>query len=351
MHPNTLLSRFLIGCTCLAAIALISSCSLDADENYDRFFVRTDGADLAVQIDGNLNSNTFILLLHGGPGGSGHEYNVGTAMDMLEEDYAMAYLDQRGQGASQGNYSPTDVTLQAFSDDIHEVVKVIKARYGQDVDVFLMGHSWGGTTGTHALLNTNVQEELNGWIEVGGAHDIPLLYELSVYMFIEVGNQEIAAGQNVDRWTEIVEYCETLDPLNISDGESGELNGMGHEVESLLAYKLGSDDGDYAYTPYFQNPLSNLVAAITNGNTSNLIYEESEEAAMTNRLNEITIPSLLLYGKYDFVCPPGLGESALEEIGTTEKFYVEFEQSAHSPMDNEPFAFVEEVTNFVEQYK
>ncbi|MEM6807305.1 MAG: alpha/beta hydrolase, partial [Bacteroidota bacterium] len=138
---------------------------IEAD-TIERFFFEHKGAKLAVQIDGNIESEVFVLLLHGGPGGSGHEYNTGTYSELLEDKYAMVYLDQRGQGASQGNYSNDELNLQLYSDDIAAVCRMLKQKYGQDISLFLAGHSWGGMTGSHALINTNVQDDLKGWMEL-----------------------------------------------------------------------------------------------------------------------------------------------------------------------------------------
>ena len=72
---------------------------------------------------------------------------------------------------------------------------------------------------------------------------------------------------------------------------------------------------------------------------------------MTDRLNEVEIPSLFLWGKYDFVVPPALGEDAYNLVNTTEKELVIFERSGHSPMFDEPVLFTEKVKGFVELYK
>ena len=175
---------------------------LEAD-TIERFFFEHKGAKLAIQIDGNIGSEVFVLLLHGGPGGSGHEYNTGTYSELLEDKYAMVYLDQRGQGASQGNYSNDKLTLQLFSEDIAAVCRMLKQKYGQGISLFLAGHSWGGMTGTHALINTTVQDELKGWMELDGAHDIPLLNQYAVSMFQFYAKQEIMAGNFVEEWQQI----------------------------------------------------------------------------------------------------------------------------------------------------
>jgi pimeloyl-ACP methyl ester carboxylesterase len=79
--------------------------------------------------------------------------------------------------------------------------------------------------------------------------------------------------------------------------------------------------------------------------------KEVELAAYTNEMHKITIPTLLQWGKYDFVVPPALGYSAYDEIGAVNKYLKIYEHSAHSPMNNEPDLFVKDIITFVETYK
>lgn len=328
----------------------VVSCTPENTDTYERFFLKSNGADLAVEVNGNIASKTFILLLHGGPGGSGFEYNTGAFTEEIEKDYAVAYLDQRGQGASQGNYTSEEVTLQQFGDDVYALARFLKQKYGEDISLFLMGHSWGGTTGTSALINTDVQAELNGWLEVDGAHDIPLLNKEAIKMFIEIGNQELAAGNNVDRWTEIVEFAEGVDINNIKVDEGGQINGYGFEAEGLIEAVTEGGFGTPSHG-LFTSPITSLASVFSGQSTATAILSETEAAAMTDRLDEITIPCVFLWGQYDFVVPPALAESALERVSSTEKHLVLFEHSGHSPMDNEADLFVEEVRTFIERYK
>jgi pimeloyl-ACP methyl ester carboxylesterase len=333
-------------------ILSFGGCTQENTATYERFFFRTsDGADLAVEVDGNRNSNVFILLLHGGPGGSGFVYNIGEYSEKLEQDYAVVYLDQRGQGASQGSYGLAQVTLQRFADDIYDLTLFLKQKYGQDISVFVMGHSWGGTTGTYSMLNTDIQNEIKGWIEVDGAHDIPALYKDAIKLFLEIGNAEITAGNNVSDWQEIVDYATSLDTNNISDEESGQLNSYGFTAEGLLSQITTPDGNGTPSHGLFTSPIVTLSAHISSNLTANVINVESEKVSMTNELYKINIPTLLLWGKYDFVVPPASGESAYHKISSTEKKLVLFDFSGHSPMDNEPAKFVDEVKTFVELHK
>lgn len=331
-------------------VFILSSCTKENSSTYERFYFRNNGADLAVEVNGNIASNTFILLLHGGPGGSGFEYNTGEYAETLEEKYAMVYLDQRGQGASQGSYDEAVVTLQQFADDAYQLTKFLKKKYGEGISVFLMGHSWGGTTGTYALLNTDIQSEIKGWLEVDGAHDIPMLNREAIKMYIEIGNQEIAAGNNVEKWQEIVDFAESVDTNNITTDEGGKINSYGHEAEGLLE---GRQSGAYTGASHglFTNPIFSLGSKLSGGLTANAIYKETEAAAMTDQLHKITTPSIFLWGKYDFVVPPALAHSAYSKVSSTSKSVVIFEKSGHSPMDTEASLFTQEVIDFVEAHK
>lgn len=332
-------------------IIAFGSCTKENTDTYERFYFRTsDGADLAVEVNGDRNSDVFILMLHGGPGGSGFEYNTGEYTERMESKYAMVYLDQRGQGASQGSYSADQVTLQRFADDVYDLTLFLKQKYGQDISVFVMGHSWGGTTGTAAMINTDIQNEIKGWIEVDGAHDIPALNKEAIKMFLEIGNAEITAGNNVTEWQEIVDFASAVDTNNITTDDGGKINSYGFTAEGLIADITEGEASDPSHG-LLTSPITSLSAFLSGNLTASAIMEETEKTAFTDELYKINIPTLLLWGKYDFVVAPALGESAFANISSTEKKLVIFDFSGHSPMDSEAATFSDEVEMFIELHK
>ncbi len=334
----------------LGIILVLASCSQEASDDFDQFFFRNDGADLFVHVNGNIASNTFILFLHGGPDGSGIGYNTGYFTDEVEKDYAMVYLDQRGNGASTGNYEKETLTIAQNSDDIYELTRFLKARYGQDISFFIAGHSWGGLTSCHALLHNNLQSEVNGWIEISGAHDFIKGDIEAVKLFQELASDEISAGNNADFWSDVLERVNQIDTLNISDEESGYLNTTAFAAEMFLPIADPDlDDSGPAYDSY--SPGNSIISQISSSIANPILNSDSELLPLTERLNEITIPSLFLWGKYDLVVPPALGVSAHKLVSTTEKKLVIFEESGHSPMDSEPILFSNEFKAFIELYK
>lgn len=334
------------------ALMVFSACKKESTETFERFYFRHDGADLAVQIDGNRASKTFILLLHGGPGGGSAAYNAGVYADRLEEQYAMVYMDQRGNGASQGNYAKSDLTLAQNSEDVVALAKFLKKRYGDDISLFLMGHSWGGMTSAHALIHTDIQSILKGWIEVDGAHDFGKNNIEAVKLFKVVGDESIAAGYQVAYWNEVLERINQIDTNAITDEDEGYMNSTGFEaeqrIEAIVSPISGGEGPAYGI---LNSPDIGLAIYLSNNFGNPILNADSKENPLTDRLDEITIPSLFLWGKYDLVVPPALGESALERVNTPHKSMVIFEHSGHSPMSNEPDLFVDEVVKFVELYK
>ncbi len=338
----------------LGMLVLIAfSCTRRNVEGSERFYFRNDGADLAVQVDGNIASNTFILLLHGGPGGGSAAYNSGYYADKLEDKYAVVYLDQRGNGASTGNYSESDLTLAQNSKDVYALAKFLKSKYGSEISLFLMGHSWGGTTSAHALIYTDIQSELKGWIEVDGAHDFPMNDIEGVKMFLDIGNQQIAQGNNTDFWQPVVDQAAAIDTNNISEDDQGFLNSKGFEAEEMLS-EINADGGPSGSGPpygIFTSPDVSLSVYLSNLAGNPILNEDSQKYPMTSMLHEISIPCQFLWGKYDFVVPPALGYSAFDLVNTTQKELVIFDHSGHSPMSSEPELFVQEVVDFIELYK
>ncbi|MCP4805856.1 MAG: alpha/beta hydrolase [Proteobacteria bacterium] len=313
----------------------------------DQVWLRVDDADLRLRLQGDESTGLYVVVLHGGPGGNGHEYDLGTWIRDMEERGVVVTYDQRGQGASRGSYDASTITLQRMADDTEAVVQYVRSRGGQDADIVLLGHSWGGTLGTAALLRTDVQDELAGWVESDGAHDIPLLNRYALEMFRDVGAAEIAAGRNVRSWNEMVSFAEGVDPNDVTLDEGSTINSYGFTAEGLLVEGWDESVAPGEALAWGLGSPVPWIAGFASGNeTSSLLLDEVEATSMTDELGDITVPTLLLWGGYDFVCPPQLGVDADERIPDSE--LVVFSESGHSPMDSEAEAFSQALTGWLD---
>lgn len=161
--------KILLFCT---VAFLPAACELSTDDynEGDFFYIRNKGSDMPVWVCGNENSRAFIIYIAGGPGDSALLEHYSKAMIKIEENYRVAYYDQRGAGNSIGSSSKKDFTVEQFVQDLDVIVNAISIKYNSP-EIFLLGHSWGGCLGTAYLIDPERQSKIRGWIEVDGAHN------------------------------------------------------------------------------------------------------------------------------------------------------------------------------------
>lgn len=304
---------------------------------------------MPAHIHGNVSSKVLIVVLHGGPGGSGLEYRTGVFSNELEKFYGIVYFDQRGQGMSQGKY--TEISVDVMVEDVNALVKILKIKYGTDTQIYLYGHSWGGLLGSAFLVKDDYQTSISGWIESNGAHDLSQLNKAAIPLFLQVAEEQIQKGHSVEKWQEVKDWATAIDVKNITNEQSTEINQRGFEMEDYLrqdAEISQSSNGNSYLKTILISPLNPITSYFTGNRTNNALNDEVEATALTPQLSKIRIPCLFIYSKYDFVVPAALGKSAYEAVASSNKKLVIFEQSGHSPMDSEPLYYAANIKEFVE---
>ena len=107
----------------------------------ESIFLKRDKQSLYLKVAGNIDSKKILLIIHGGPGGSGLDYRDSFFINQIEKEFAVAYFDQRFGGNSFGNGGATDYT--SFQTDIEQTIDLLQQLFGQDQKIYLMAHSWG----------------------------------------------------------------------------------------------------------------------------------------------------------------------------------------------------------------
>ncbi len=352
------MKHFLFLTLALSLVAL--SCQkeeISISENAaDRFFLRSDNASMPVRVYGNTASKTFLIIVHGGPGGDDVVYRNDYVIQNLEPKFAVVYWDQRNSGASQGGANGDFNAVADFVSDFEKLIVLLKYRYGNDISLFANGHSWGGFLTPAFLTKGNNQFSLKGWIQTDGAHNIPLLNEAAIKKLSEKAAVEIQANRHVDDWKEIKAYCDGLS-LPLSLEETLKLNRYAGQAEGLTEeisdpkYEAKDIVGQYQreHTPILPLFMSSL---------NPVIYSVIEEifgeggAELSSNLNTIAIPTLILFGAHDYICPPALADDVELRISSIYKRKVLFEHSGHSPMNGaDEKAYWDEVIAFVQRFK
>lgn len=342
-------SKLKIGVLLLVLLSIFSCTKDEMNLNNlnETIYLRHRQADMPAYVHGNASEKVFLLYLHGGPSGIGLEARINTMITEVEKNNAVVYFDQRGSGNAQGNYSEDDVSIDAMADDVLALIKVLRARYGDDAKFFLMGASWGGTLGSATLLKE--QEAFLGWIDVAGVHSPKDLYNEYQIVLQEKANEQIALGNSTPHWEGVLELIQSVGS-SYSNEDFSKLNGKAHESEGILAKDMVINEPQYLD----EDGAAQKFAVRNNLETIMILTRKRglfRDVSFTDRLSEITIPSLILWGKHDLVVPARFAQEAFDHLGADHKELFIFGRTGHSPLESEPDLFAEKVIEFINEYR
>jgi pimeloyl-ACP methyl ester carboxylesterase len=303
---------------------------------------------MPLYVKGNIKSGVFILFLHGGPGASAFYDEFGSFFSEIESKYAVVYWEQRGSGISQGNAPEKSINIPQYHQDIDKVLALLNYLYNKP-KIFLMGHSWGGGLGSSYLTyssETNFND-IKGWIEIDGLHNVQESFLRSSQFVIDYANQQMQQNHNSD-WQSVLNFYASKTTQDLL-----------HYPNTDQHAKYVQKCGGYWYTKtYNYASLNNIFFSCSTGfdflSNNNYIHQQSLESFLQPyiNLNKITIPSLILWGRHDGAIPVELSIDAFNNIGTPapDKSIFIFENSAHSPYIEEKSLFNQKVIEFVSKY-
>ncbi len=332
----------------LSLFILFSSCTeeelLQVNES---FYLRHEGADMPVHVHGNFEDRILLVTVHGA-GSFGLSFRDKEFITTLEERYAVVYWDQRGQGSSQGSYPAPEDIVDTMSKDIFALVMVLREKYGDNARIYLMGHSFGGLLGMHSLIYHNLQQFVSGWISVSGAFNFEDVQVARWALMRAVADEQIGLGNSIDEWAGIKNDLFELDPEN--DDDYNAILSYVTQANSLLINDGIVVQPSLSWQRFYNsamvgNPLRWFFSHIFNQPVNQAI---EDEVSLSEELDQITIPSLWIYGKYDFSVPYLIGDQGFENIGSDFKDFYLFEESLHHPYDTEPDSFAAAIVEFIQ---
>lgn len=331
--------------TLILILFLASSCEKESLEQ-DFVYIRHKGADMPVWVRGQTQADVFIIYLHGGPGGSSFIDIQNDFFMGIEGQHAMVYYDQRASGNSIGHSKNELLTLDQFVEDLDVIVQYVQTTY-QPKKTILLGHSWGGTLGTAYLLNPEYQSKIDAWIEVDGGHNIgQRAYQYSRNYVLAVADSMIAQQVDVQTWEKIKDYYEDTPTWR--------------DPEVIIQHsKYVTQASGYFFDPANQVGLVGLhqilfsetdFLALLAQNKHVIKHMDIWHYDFTERLDDIDIPTLVLWGQDDGILPVELAYEAQAVLELeSDQFYI-FQESAHSPHYEQTVLFNEKVLAFIDSY-
>ncbi len=230
------------------------------------------------------NPKMKVLLLHGGPGGT-HEFFENFDGYLPNEEIEYIYYDQLDSYYSD---KPNDSTLWTTEHFVEEVEQVRKALNLDKDNFYLLGQSWGGILAMEYALK--YQDNLKGLIISNMMASIPeyekyaevLGAQLPPEIYKEIKDMEAKGDFSNPRYTELVmKYYYTEHILRKPLDEWPEFinRAFSHLNPNIYIYMQG-------YSEF--------------GVTGDATLKGWD---VSDRLKEITVPTLMIGGKYDTMDP------------------------------------------------
>ncbi len=258
-----------------------------------------------------------ILCLHGGPGAT-HDYLLSMA-DLAEHGYRVTFYDQLGCGRSQ---VPKDLSL------------FIPERYVEEVDAFrrkmklgrphVIGSSWGGMLAIAYALK--YQRNMSTMTTVGGLHSVPLTVR-------EMQRMKRALPKDVQATMEKYE----------SEGDYENPEYLKAVMVFYNKHLCRLDPWPPELT-YALEHISKPVYGTMNGPNEFTIIGNTRYWDVTDSLDRIHVPTLVLGGRYDEVSPK-VAREIHERIKGSELTI--FPNSSHLPFWEERERFMKRVLKFL----
>jgi pimeloyl-ACP methyl ester carboxylesterase len=296
----------------------------------EKVFVNINGQRQGMFIKSKDVTHPVLLYLHGGMPDYflTHRYPTG-----LEDYFTVVWWEQRGSGISYiADIPPETMTLEQMISDTLEVTNYLRHRFGKE-KIYLMGHSGGTFIGIQAAARA--PELHHAYIGVAQMSNQlkseRLAYEYMLRQFKENGN------------TNMVRKLEAA-PVTMSEGtpdayralRDAAMHGLGvgttHDMDSVIT---GIFLPSLASREYTLIEKVNMWRGKSRASVS-VLWDAMLATDLATQVTELRIPVYFMSGIYDYTVSYTLAKDYFEKINAPVKGFYTFEQSAHSPLFEEP---------------
>ena len=300
----------------------------------EKIRVPINGVDQGMFIKSTNVEHPVLLFVHGGPGMPEYwlteRYPTG-----LEDYFTVVWWEQRGAGLS---YDPRlteeEMTVEQFVADTVEVTRYLIDRFDHG-QIYLMGHSWGSYIGIQAAARA--PELYHAYIGVGQlTHQIEseqLAYDYALSYYDSVGDQRML--RKLEAAPPGTSIPLPRDYLELRD-EYMHRAGIG-TTRDMTSVITGIFLPSWRFREYTLMEKVNLWRGkIFSRQSSFRLWDTMLATDLRTTVPKLEIPTYFLHGRHDYTCAYPLASNHLDVLDAPVKGFYTFEESAHSPMFEEP---------------
>jgi pimeloyl-ACP methyl ester carboxylesterase len=300
----------------------------------EKIHVEINGVEQGMFIKSKNIHNPVLLFLHGGPGMPEYwltqRYPTG-----LEDHFTVVWWEQRGASLSyHPGIPPETMTAEQFIADTLEVTRYLLNRFDQE-KIYLMGHSWGSYIGIQAAVQA--PGLYYAYIGMGQItyqlQSEQLAYEYALTQYRNSGNLRMTRKLEAAPPTMTVPLPAAYDALR--DAYMHSL-GIG-TIRKMTSVVSGIFLPSWQFREYTLTEKVNLWRGKVYSRSRDFsLWDTMQATDLTLQVTELVIPVYFFHGKYDYTCAYPLARTYLEELKAPLKGFYTFENSAHSPIFEEP---------------
>jgi pimeloyl-ACP methyl ester carboxylesterase len=296
----------------------------------EKIFLDINGSKQGVFIKSKNLNNPVILYLHGGM----PDYFLTEKYPThLEDNFTMVWWEQCNCGISYNSKSAKDkTTVDQLVDDTIVLTKYLLEKFGKE-KIYLMGHSGGTFLGVYVI------------------DKMPELYEAYIgiaQMSDQISSEKIAYDYILSQYNEtknqkMVDYFQS-----ISLNDHNQLSDKYLKMRDAAMHELGIGTmrnmkniaaGLFLPSLYFSEYTLSEKFYLWYSKSKYGVHQVWGEMIKTNLAdskNNFKMPVYFFHGLYDYTCSYELTKKYFDKINAPIKGFYTFDQSAHSPLFEEP---------------
>jgi pimeloyl-ACP methyl ester carboxylesterase len=296
----------------------------------EKVFIEVNGTRLGMFIKSTNPSNPVLLYLHGGMPDYflTKKYPTG-----LENYFTVVWWEQRGSGISYNPKTPNkEITLQQMISDTIAVTNYLRQRFDQE-KIYLMAHSGGSFIGIQTIAQEpDLYYAYIGVSQVSDQFQSELLaYEYMLEKFKETGNQKMV--NKLENAPVSLAGGISKDYLMIRDVAMHSLGiGTTHDMRSVFTEIFLRS---FLTKEYTLEEKFNLWRGKSQSGVST-IWDDMVSTDLSETITNLEVPVYFFEGVYDYTCSYTEAKAYFEKLNAPIKGFYIFDQSAHSPIFEEP---------------
>lgn len=312
----------------------------------EKTFIEVGGVKQGMFIIGKDKNNPVLLYIHGGPSFS-EFFLVERYPTGIEDYFTVCYWEERGGGLSYSSQvSMESMTLDQLASDALEVTEYLRDRFGKE-KIYLMAHSGGTAFAIQAV--ERAPQFYHSYIGISQitrqAESEKSAYRYMIDKYSSMGNNRIV--KEFQKYPVLENDSFILPFFNsvLRDKSMHELGiGTMRRMRSVMSGVFIPVWTCKAYT--LREKINIWYSKFSFVNKTDL-RGQIISSDFTTLFPALEVPVYFLSGRFDLTVNYDLSKEYLEKLDAPLKGFYTFQNSAHSPLFEEPEKFLELMTGDV----